>query len=65
MASERMMQAIGKLEQAIGGLEQVVAALPDPAAQPVAEPGVDASGARAALKSLDDLITELKGRTGG
>lgn len=65
MASDRMMQAIGALERAIGRLEQAAAALPAPAPATQAATEVDASGARAALKSLDDLINELKARTDG
>jgi len=63
MINDRMMQAIGSLERAIARLEQSVAALPADAAglSGVADP----AGARAALQSLDDLITELRGRTGG
>jgi hypothetical protein len=63
MASERMMQAIGTLERAVGRLEQDVARL---AAVPSSSsPGIDLPGARAALRSLDDLIADLKGRTIG
>ncbi len=66
MASTRMMLAIGALERAVARLEQQVDALGDapPAAAPVlSAPGADQ--ARAALRSLDDLIAELKGRTDG
>ncbi len=64
MASERMILAIGALERAIDNLEQQVAAQP----RSLPEPGLSASSAsqaRAALKSLDQLITELKARTDG
>ena len=60
MASDRMMQAIRTLEGAIDRLEQdvegLVLAAPGPAS------GIDAAAARAALRSLDGLITELKGQ---
>ncbi|WP_313805638.1 hypothetical protein [Sphingobium sp.] len=61
MASDRMMQAIRALERAIDRLEQDGDGLLSAAA---AEPssGVDAAAARAALRSLDSLITELKGQ---
>lgn len=67
MASDRMMQAIRTLERAIDRLEQDVEGL---AAAPVSSsglpagalPGIDAAAARAALRSLDSLITELKGQ---
>ncbi len=64
MTSDRMKQAIGALDGAVGRLEQAAAALPEQAATGEGAE-MDASGARAALKSLDDLITELKGRAGG
>jgi hypothetical protein len=64
MASERMMMAIGALERAISNLEQQVAAQPRPAPE-VGLSATSASQARAALKSLDQLITELKVRTDG
>lgn len=64
MASDRMMQAIGALERAIGRLEQEMdGAL---AAGPASSPnGVDPAAARAALASLDELITELKEQARG
>ena len=61
MPSDRMMQAIGTLERAVSRLEQDVARLiqtPPPAP-------VDQNAARAALRSLDDLIDTLKSRTDG
>ena len=63
MASDRMMQAIGTLERAISRLEQNVASLSEAAPHP--GPPLDAPAAREALKSLDALIDELKGRTDG
>ncbi|ETI63442.1 hypothetical protein C100_12865 [Sphingobium sp. C100] len=63
MASERMMQAIGTLERAIGRLEQDVAQYISAAASP--PPSIDVPGAQAALRSLDELIEDLKGRTDG
>lgn len=68
MASERMMQAIGTLERAVGRLEQDVARLvaaPPPSSPSNGEPDMDVDGARAALRSLDELIADLKGRTIG
>ncbi|PDH63663.1 MAG: hypothetical protein CNE89_14270 [Sphingomonadaceae bacterium MED-G03] len=63
MASERMMQAIGTLERAVDRLEQDVAHYVSAAAS--SSPSIDVPAARAALRSLDDLIDELKGRTDG
>lgn len=64
MASDRMMQAIGTLERAVSRLEQDVAAMADTApANPL--PALDQGAARAALRSLDDLIDTLKGRAHG
>ena len=62
MASDRMMQAIGTLERAVSRLEQDVAGLIAPA-DPL--PVVDQKAARAALRSLDDLIDTLKGHAHG
>lgn len=64
MASDRMTQAIATLERAISRLEQDLERL-SMAAPPQDASGIDASAARAALQSLDSLITELKGRTSG
>ena len=65
MASDRMMRAIATLERAIGQLEQDVDGLLT-ASSPASSTGMDAAAARAALASLDSLITELKGgQTGG
>lgn len=64
MASDRMMQAIGTLERAVSRLEQDVAGLIEAApAHPL--PAVDQGAARAALRSLDDLIDTLKGQIHG
>ncbi|MES2174757.1 MAG: hypothetical protein V4523_12520 [Pseudomonadota bacterium] len=64
MASDRMMQAIGTLERAVSRLEQDVAGLADAApASPL--PALDQGAARAALRSLDDLIDTLKGHAHG
>jgi hypothetical protein len=64
MASDRMMQAIGTLERAVTRLEQDVARLLEtPATSP--SPARDATAARAALRSLDELIDSLNGRTHG
>ncbi len=57
------MQAIGTLERAVDRLEQDVAHYVSAAASP--SPSIDVPAARAALRSLDDLIDELKGRTDG
>jgi hypothetical protein len=63
MASERMMQAIGRMERALDRLEDIAQA---PSSRPTsAVPGVDdAARGRAveALRSLDSLIAELKVR---
>ncbi|HEX7875236.1 MAG TPA: hypothetical protein VF489_01485 [Sphingobium sp.] len=59
-----MMQAIGTLERAISRLEQEMDGVL--AAGPASSPdGIDASAARAALASLDELITELKDQARG
>lgn len=80
MASERMMQAIGAMERTVSRLEQQISALIDmaraapppepPSPEPDGETGLDLNeekraAARAALQSLDALITELKDRTDG
>ena len=61
MASNRMTQAIDRLDRAVGRLEQDVqtSMVAGPASS--ASPGVDAAAARAALRSLDALIADLKG----
>ena len=64
MASDRMMQAIGTLERAINQLEQDMEKLTAPAPAPSSS-DMNASAARAALRSLDSLIHELKGRADG
>lgn len=64
MASDRMMRAITTLERAISRLEQDVDGLLT-APSSDSSPGMDATAARAALASLDSLITELKGQNGG
>ncbi len=64
MASDRMMKAIAALERAVSQLEQDVNGLLS-AASSESSSGVDALAARAALQSLDTLITELKGQKGG
>lgn len=64
MASERMMQAIGTLERAMRRLELEVSQLP-PAASSLSTPGIDVPAARAALRSLDVLIADMKGNGHG
>ncbi len=64
MASERMMQAIGALERAISRLELEVTHLKD-APSPHPSNGIDVPAAQAALRSLDDLIGDLKGANHG
>ena len=61
MASNRMTQAIDRLDRAVGRLEQDVqtSMVASPASS--ASPDVDAGAARAALRSLDALIADLKG----
>ncbi|MDI1295950.1 MAG: hypothetical protein PSY12_08715 [bacterium] len=70
MASDRMMQAIGTLERAISRLEQDVAHVVErpplvQTTQAPPPPGIDVTAARAALRSLDQLIGELKGKPHG
>ncbi|MET0362824.1 MAG: hypothetical protein ABW048_13840 [Sphingobium sp.] len=60
MASDRIIQAVGRLERAVTRLEQASSARPARAGS-----SVDADRARAALRSLDELIAELKDRTHG
>ncbi|WP_176590435.1 hypothetical protein [Sphingobium sp. EM0848] len=60
-----MMKAIATLERAISQLEQDVNGLLSAASSSDSSPGMDSSAARAALQSLDSLITELKGQTDG
>lgn len=60
MASNRIMQAIATLERAVSRFEQDVEDFISSASEP-SPPPVDHAAARAALQSLDDLITELKG----
>lgn len=58
------MQAIGTLERAVHRLEQDA----DRVAVTVASPqdhSIDIPAARAALRSLDDLIDDLKGKAHG
>lgn len=64
MASERMMQAIGTLERAVSKLELEVTGL-EATPVPSSPTDVDLPAARAALRSLDDLIADLKDRTDG
>ena len=59
------MQAIGTLERAVGRLEQEVAGLTAVTASPSTASKIDVPGAQAALRSLDDLIADLKGRSLG
>ena len=65
MASNRMMQAIVRLERAIGRLEQDVEGLASPGSASSSSPGMDHAAARAALRSLDELIADLKGEARG
>ncbi|WP_298394237.1 hypothetical protein [Sphingobium sp.] len=64
MASDRMMQAIGTLERAVSRLEQDVGRLVE---TPLANSSqsLDPMAARAALRSLDELIDTLKGHAHG
>ncbi|MEJ7935222.1 hypothetical protein WG907_13275 [Sphingobium sp. AN558] len=58
-----MMQAIGALERAISKLERNMATLEEAvtaAATAPPPPLMDREAARAALRSLDDLIAELR-----
>lgn len=64
MASDRMKRAIGALERAVDRLEQDLNRLESRASPPSAD-GIDAAAARAALRSLDALIGEMKGSAHG
>ena len=59
MASDRMMQAIGRIERALSRLEHIE---PGHRSAPSDEPPISRADAAAALKSLDDLIADLKGK---
>lgn len=61
MASNGMKQAIGALERAVSRLEQQVDGLKRATVAPVST-AVDAAAAREALRSLDELIAEIKER---
>ena len=65
MASDRMMQAIGALERAVSRLEQDVQDLAVAGPASSGSPGMDHAAARAALRSLDELIADLKGEKHG
>ena len=65
MASNRMMQAIVRLERAIGRLEQDVEGFASAGPASSSSPGMDHAAARAALRSLDELIADLKGEARG
>ena len=64
MASDRMIEAIRTLERAIVRLEQEMEGI-SAATQPASQPCIDPARARAALRSLDELIAELKGQERG
>ncbi len=64
MASNGMMQAIGALERAVSRLEQQMDGFKRAAPAPPST-GVDAAAARDALRSLDELIAEIKGQANG
>ena len=65
MASNQMTQAIDRLERAIGRLEQDVEGFVSAEPAPSASPDMDPAAARAALRSLDELIADLKGEARG
>jgi hypothetical protein len=65
MASNRMMQAIGALERAVSRLEQDVDGLASARPGSPTNPGLDPAAARAALRSLDELIADVKGQAHG
>ncbi len=60
-----MTQAIDRLERAIGQLEQDVEGLAPADSASTLSPGMDTDAARAALRSLDELIADLKGEARG
>ena len=64
MASDRMMQAIGALERAISRLEQDVAQFVA-GNPPSTSSGIDVPAAKDALRSLTEMIEELKGKSHG
>ncbi|GLV29691.1 hypothetical protein TomTYG75_22100 [Sphingobium sp. TomTYG75] len=59
------MQAIGALERAVSRLEQDVQGLAVAGPASSASSGMDPVAARAALRSLDELIADLKGDSRG
>lgn len=64
MASDRMMQAIRTLEGAVSRLEEDVAQFVT-ADAPSATSGIDVPAAKDALRSLTEMIEELKGKGHG
>ncbi|MET0248836.1 MAG: hypothetical protein ABW164_03810 [Sphingobium sp.] len=65
MASEQMIEAIGNLQWAVARLEEAASSLPAPVAAAIeapSQPELDREAAREALRSLDALIGEIKGR---
>lgn len=66
MASERMMQAMGRIEQALARIEGLVEIrLAQPPSPKAAEDSQLRTEAAEALQSLDALIAELKGSSNG
>ena len=64
MASDRMMQAIRTLEGAVSRLEEDVAQFVT-ADAPSVTSGIDVPAAKDALRSLTEMIEELKGKSHG
>lgn len=64
MTSDRMMQAMNRIERALSRIEQHVCA-PPPAPVAEADGTFDREEAQDALRALDGLITELKEKAHG
>ncbi|MES1983663.1 MAG: hypothetical protein V4461_01775 [Pseudomonadota bacterium] len=62
MSSDRMMQAIGRMERALSQIERTVEQRADATST---SPPVNHAEATAALRSLDVLIAELKAASHG
>jgi hypothetical protein len=64
MMSDRMKQAIGRIEHALDRLEQSAAAPPIVASNDVIASDFARERAASALRSLDTLISDLKAHRG-
>ncbi|MDX3909020.1 MAG: hypothetical protein QHC67_04290 [Sphingobium sp.] len=61
MPSDRMMEAIGRMERAMSRIEQAA----EECLRAPTSPTIDRAEAEAALQSLDALIADLKGTAHG